>query len=122
MSITTARLELADAIEGTGYLVFPQPMEVIPVPSITLVPHQPYVALTTVGANRLEVSLRATIAVAYNDNQASLQQLEDLITKFLEALPQGVQIQEFSQPSMVEIGPAKALATDVVVTVTTTKE
>lgn len=121
-AVTEARQAFASAIEGTGYLVFPQPMETIPVPSITLVPHQPYLELLTVGRNRIQIQVKATLMVAYNDNQASLMNLEDLIDKFLDAVPNGVQIEAFSQPSLVEVGPSKVLATEAVVTIITSKE
>ena len=124
MSITSARQDLAEALEGSGYLVFPQPLENIPVPSVTLVPHQPYVEVLTVGAGRLNVSFKATLMVAYLDNQAALINLETLMTKFLDSLPTGagIQIGEFSQPGRTQNGPSEALATDIVVTITTNKE
>lgn len=122
MSISTARNELAEALEGTGYLVFAYPSENMPVPAIVLVPGQPYVSLTTVGTNRLDLMFKATLMVSMNDNQASLLNLEDLITKFLDACPAGVQIGSFSQPSLTQVGPADVLTTDVQLNITSTKE
>lgn len=122
MSISTTRAELAEALEGTGYLVFSYPSENMPVPAIVLVPGQPYVSVLATGFNRLDLGFKATLMVAMIDNQASLLNLEDLITKFLNACPAGVQIGEFSQPSLTQVGPVDVLTTDVQLNVTSTKE
>ena len=122
MSISSSRAALAEALEGSGYLVFAYPSENIPVPTIVLVPGQPYVSLPTTGTNRLDLGFKCTLMVAMNDNQASLLNLEDLITKFLNACPAGVQIGEFSQPSLVQVGPNDVLTTDVQLNITSTKE
>lgn len=122
MTISDTRTALAEALEGTGYLVFAYPSENMPVPAIVLVPGQPYISLPTTGTNRLDLGFKATLMVAMIDNQAALLNLEDLITKFLNACPAGVQIGEFSQPSLTQVGPVDVLTTDVQLNITSTKE
>ena len=56
MSITESRKELATALEGSGYIVFAQPKENMPVPCIVLVPGQPYIEFPSFSINRLSLS------------------------------------------------------------------
>jgi len=122
MTITDARIELGEALEGAGYTVFKQPMENMPVPCIVLVPGQPYIEFPSFSLNRLQMSFKATLMVAMIDNQASIRNLETLMSKFLDVLPAGVQIGSFSQPGLVQNGPVDCLSTEVTLTITTTKE
>ena len=122
MSITDARKELASALEGAGYIVFAQPKENMPVPCIVLVPGQPYLELPVTSINRLTMNFKATLMVAMIDNEAAIANLETLMSKFLDALPAGVQIGAFSQPGLVQNGPVDCLSTEVTLTITTTKE
>ena len=111
MSITQARLDLGSALEGAGYAVFSQPTENMPVPCMVLVPNQPYIDFPTLSVNRLTLSFKVTLMVAYIDNKASIMNLESLIEKFLDHLPMGVQIGTFSQPGLVQNGPVDCLST-----------
>jgi hypothetical protein len=122
MSITQARKDLGSALEGSGYIVFSQPKENMPVPCIVLVPGQPYIDFPTVSINRLTLTFKATLMVAMIDNEASIANLETLIEKFLSVLPAGVQIGTFSQPGLVQNGPVDCLSTEITLTITTTKE
>ena len=122
MSITDSRKELATALEGSGYIVFAQPKENMPVPCIVLVPGQPYIEFPSFSLNRLNLSFKCTLMVAMIDNEASIANLETLISKFLDVLPAGVQIGTFSQPGLVQNGPVDCLSTEVTLTLTATKE
>ena len=122
MSITETRYELATALEGSGYIVFPQPKENMPVPCIVLVPGQPYIEFPALSRNRLDVSFKCTLMVAMIDNEASIANLETLMSKFLDVLPSGVTIGSFSQPGLVQNGPVDCLSTEITLTLTATKE
>jgi len=122
MSITDTRYDLAAALEGAGYIVFAQPKENMPVPCIVLVPGQPYIEFPTISRNRLDVSFKCTLMVAMIDNEASIANLETLMSKFLDVLPQGVTIGSFSQPGLVQNGPVDCLSTEITLTLTSTKE
>jgi len=122
MSITDSRKELATALEGSGYIVFAQPKENMPVPCIVLVPGQPYIEFPSFSLNRLNLSFKCTLMVAMIDNEASIANLETLISKFLDVLPAGVQIGTFSQPGLVQNGPVDCLSTEITLTLTATKE
>ena len=122
MSITQARQDLASALEGSGYVVFAQPMENMPVPCVVLIPNQPYIEFPTLSLSRLNLTFKATLMVPMIDNQASIMNLETLIEKFLDVCPTNVQIGAFSQPGLVANGPVDCLSTEVTLTITTTKE
>jgi hypothetical protein len=51
--------------------------------------------------------------VAANDNQAALVNLETMISTVLANLPQGIAVGDFSQPKIVQVGPADLLTTDI---------
>jgi hypothetical protein len=89
---------------------------------VVLVPGQPYVEFPVVSINRLTMNFKVTLMVAMIDNQASIINLETLITKVLDVLPSGVQIGTFSQPGLVQNGPVDCLSTEVTLTIQTTKE
>jgi len=122
MSITDARKELGAALEGSGYLVFAQPKENMPVPCIVLVPGQPYIDFPSFSLDRLQMSFKCTLMVAMIDNEASIANLETLMSKFLDVLPAGVEIGSFSQPGLVQNGPVDCLTTDITLTIHATKE
>ena len=88
---STARTDLAEALEGNGYIVYAYPTETMQVPSIVLVPDNPYLEVNTISAKVFAQNFKATLMVAYIDNQASLLNLENLIDKFLDALPEHAQ-------------------------------
>jgi hypothetical protein len=119
--LTEARQELAEALEGTGYLVFDYVAENPVVPCIVLVPGEPYVEQQTLG-KRYSVYFEAHLMVAYIDNQAAIINLEQLIEKFLEAIPPGMVYGTFSRPGRVQVGPSEALGTKITIHITTTKE
>jgi hypothetical protein len=68
------------------------------------------------------MNFKVTLMVAMIDNQASIINLETLMTKVLDVLPSGVQIGTFSQPGLVQNGPVDCLSTEITLTIQTTKE
>jgi len=119
---TTARQELGASIEGIGYLVYSYPTETMQVPSIVLVPDSPYLEVETLSRRVFAQNFKATLMVAYVDNQSSLINLEDLIGKFLDVLPKSVQIVSISQPAVTQVGPSNVLAVDAKITIHLVKE
>lgn len=119
---TTARTDLATNLEGDGYIVYSYPTENMQVPAIVLVPDNPYLEITTHSAKVFAQYFRATLMVAYIDNQASLINLENLINKFLDALPEHVQITSITQPAVSQVGPSNVLAVDAKIQIHLVKE
>ena len=119
---TTARTDLAEALAGDGYIVYAYPTETMQVPSIVLVPDNPYLEVNTISAKVFAQNFRATLMVTYIDNQASLLNLENLIDTFLDVLPDHVQFSSISQPAVSQVGPSNVLAVDAKITIHLVKE
>mgnify|MGYP006266623847 CR=1 FL=1 len=121
-AFTDSRKELAESLEGNGYIVYPQPFETMQVPSFVLVPDSPYLEPTTLGRNTFAQHFKCSLMVPYIDNQAALLNLESMIEQFLDVLPTHVQIDSISAPSVTDVGPSKVLAVDSRLTVNLVKE
>ena len=111
MSLTTTRMELAEALQNAGYSLYAFPSETMIAPCVVLVPGEPYVVWET--PIRRSASFRITLCVVLNDNQAALMNLETLIDELSEILPTSMGIGDFSQPSPQEIGSTTFLTTDI---------
>lgn len=118
MSLTSARQALGTALEGAGRVVYDAPRENMTGPFLLLVPAEPYVQVASIGnAPRFISSFRLTFGVAFQDNQASLANLEDLITEGLTALPSGVTLDTVSRPALMTVGPNQFLTADAIVSI-----
>ena len=72
-------------------------------------------------SNRLNVRFDLTVAVAINDTQAALANIESLMLGVLNALPQGVSIvSPWSGPIPEDIGPTKLITSQITIEVVTT--
>ncbi len=115
-AITDARNALKTALQDTGNIVYGYPAENMSLPSIVLVPGNPYIEIESLGATpRLRGQFNVTLLVAANDNQAALINLETLIESVLSNIPGGYTIGTFGNPKISQVGPSDVLTTDVVV-------
>lgn len=115
-AITDKRNEIRDALVDTGYIVYGYPAENMSLPSIVLVPGNPYIEIESLGSSpRLRGQFNATLLVAANDNQAALINLETMIESVLANLPNGLTIGTFGNPKISQVGPSDVLTTDVVI-------
>lgn len=120
MSLTTTRQDLAEALQGIGWIVYRSPKENMTPPCLVMVPAEPYATITTVGG-RLQQSFRLTLCVSLNDDEASLGNLETLIESTVDSLKsiQGLAWGTFSRPGSTQVGPNELLTTDVQIDITT---
>jgi hypothetical protein len=122
--LATLRSDLATALESVGsVVVFAYPKEQPNNNSIILVPSSPYILPVAIGglSNRLNVRFDLTVAVAINDTQAALANIESLMLGVLNALPQGVSIvSPWSGPIPEDIGPTKLITSQITIEVVTT--
>ena len=84
MNLKTLRQSLASALEDAGidYSTSAFPPPVVVLPTVVIVPGNPWIAPVTLGrpgTPQVEVSFRLTCIVANLDNQGSLDQLETLV-------------------------------------------
>jgi hypothetical protein len=109
---------LAYALEeyASTYMVSPYPPPVVIPPAIIIVPDAPYLEPATIGPRtQLRVRYRLTCCVAMLDDQAALQNLEELLLNVFAAVPPGWQVGVASAPSVETVGPSDLLTADVAV-------
>ena len=120
MSFATLRDTFTDAFAAIGANVYDYTPPVVSTPAVFVFPADPYVTLETVGIGRVTVRLQLTAAVAANDNQGALGNLEDLLLGIITAMPQGVRMGSVSAPSMTQVGPTSLLVSEMTVELVTT--
>lgn len=112
--LSTARADLKTTLSALGYIVYSAPVETMTPPCVILVPASPYASIISVGSTpKMIMSLRVTLCVAANDNQAALTNLDAMISNVSENLPTGIRVGDFAQPKIVQVGPNDLLSTDI---------
>ena len=116
-----ARDALMDSFEGLGFVVYDYVPPAISTPCAFLFPDEPYIDFQTIGSSsRVTLRFRLTAAVANNDNQAALGNLEEVICDLATHLPQGARIASFGAPSITQVGVTNLLVSESSVEITTT--
>lgn len=111
---------LTDAFAGIGAVVYDYTPPTVSVPCVFVFPSNPYVTFETIGTGRATIRLELTIAVAMNDNQAALNQIESLMIDVVNAMPAGVRFDSFDRPQVSQYGVQNLLTAQMTVEVTTT--
>jgi hypothetical protein len=121
-SIADVRDELATALEGSGHTVYAYPPPTVIPPAVVIVPAQPYLDPETIGSagTRFAIRFELICAVAAIDNQAQLDNLEQLTVAVIQSLPNGVAVDAIDRPTVEQVGPSNLLTTRVPVTVRAT--
>jgi len=113
--LTSIREPLATAlasVAGNVYAFVPE--SVIP-PAVVIVPDSPYIELETINKSTIHAKLNFTIsvAVAYNSNPASLDNIEQLIMSVLAVIPKGYIVSSVERPTVTQVGASTLLIADV---------
>ena len=113
--LDTVRQPLATALSGVAANVYAYVPEAPQVPFCVNVPDSPYLELLTINKSTLHVKINLviSIAVAYNSNPASLDNLEQLIMSVLAVIPNGYTIEAVEKPTVTQVGPSNCLVSDV---------
>jgi hypothetical protein len=113
--LSAVRQPLATALSGVLGNVYAYVPEAPMVPFVVTVPDAPYLDLETINKNTLhiKINLIITVAVAYNSNPASLDNLEQLIISVLKVIPAGYTIGAVERPTVTQVGPSNVLAADI---------
>lgn len=120
-NFATARDGLMDSFENLGFAVYDYTPPAISTPCAFVFPDDPYVEFQTIGsATRVNLRFRLTAAVANNDNQAALVNLEDVICDLATHLPQNARIGAFGGPQITQVGVTNLLVSEALVEITTT--
>jgi hypothetical protein len=113
--LSSVRQPLATALStvlGNVYSFVPE--SVIP-PAVVVVPDSPYLELETISksAIRTKINMTITVAVAYNSNPASLDNIEQLILSVLAVIPAGYIVSSVEKPTVTQVGASTLLIADV---------
>ena len=90
------------------------PETVIP-PAVVVVPDSPYLEFDTISKSNIRAKINFTIsvAVAYNSNPASLDNIEQLIISVVSAIPSGYEVGAVQRPTVTQVGASNLLVADI---------
>jgi len=113
--LSQVRQPLANAlatVAGNVYAFVPE--SVIP-PAVVVVPDSPYLELETINKTTIHTKINMTIsvAVAYNSNPASLDNIEQLLMSVLAVIPAGYIVSSVERPTVTQVGASTLLIADV---------
>jgi hypothetical protein len=113
--LSQVRDPLATALSGVAANVFSYVPESVPVPAVVVVPDSPYMEFDTIGTGVFRAKINFTISccVAYNSNPASLDNLEQLITSVVTAIPNGYEVITVQRPTVTQVGASNLLVADI---------
>jgi hypothetical protein len=113
--LSQVRTPLATALASVAGNVYSYVPETIIPPAVVVVPDTPYLELETISKSTLHVKINFTIsvAVAYNSNPASLDNIEQLIMSVLAVIPTGYVVSVVERPTVTQVGASTLLIADV---------
>ena len=116
MSIESAiRTPLKTALSTIAANVYNGIPETMTSPSIVLIPGTPYLESVLINGSttKVRVNLTVTGVVAYLNNAAALDNLEQLMINIISTMPNGYVVGDVNQPQSLEIGAGKYLIADL---------
>ena len=113
--LSAIRTPLATALAGVAGNVYSFVPETVIPPAVVVVPDSPYLELQTINKSTLHTKINFTIsvAVAYNSNPASLDNIEQLIMSVLAVIPTGYVVSSVERPTVSQVGASTLLIADV---------
>lgn len=116
MNLTSVRQEIADSLSSEVANIYFFPPATIITPAVIVVPDSGiYIEPLSIGARKYKARFRLTICVAMRDNQSALENIENLIFGVYESLPNGYIVLDATSPSIVNLGQADILTSEVTV-------
>lgn len=115
---TDVRGALATALGSLTANVYNDVPEAPMAPCVCIVPDTNYLVpnLINKSAQRFEVNLIISVAVAYNSNVGALDNLEQLVIAALAAIPSGYVVNSIESPRRWDLTNASLLGMDIHVT------
>ena len=113
--LSSIRTPLATALAGVAGNVYSFVPETVIPPAVVVVPDSPYLELETINKSTIHAKINFTIsvAVAYNSNPASLDNIEQLIMSVLAVIPTGYVVSSVERPTVSQVGASTLLIADV---------
>ncbi len=109
------RTPLATALSSVAGNVYSFVPETVIPPAVVVVPDSPYLEFETISKTniRAKINFTITVAVAYNSNPASLDNIEQLIISVLAVIPAGYIVSSVERPTVTTVGASTLLIADV---------
>ena len=109
------RTPLATALAGVAGNVYSFVPETVIPPAVVVVPDSPYLEFETISKSniRAKVNFTISVAVAYNSNPASLDNIEQLVISVLAVIPNGYIVSSVERPTVTQVGASTLLIADV---------
>jgi hypothetical protein len=109
------RTPLATALSSVAANVYAFVPESPVSPCVVLVPDSPYLEFDTISKSniRAKINMTITVAVAYNSNPASLDNIEQLLISVLAVIPNGYIVSSVDRPTVTQVGASTLLIADV---------
>ena len=109
------RTPLATALSSVAGNVYSFVPETVIPPAVVVVPDSPYLEFETISKSniRAKVNFTISVAVAYNSNPASLDNIEQLIISVLAVIPNGYIVSSVERPTVTTVGASTLLIADV---------
>jgi hypothetical protein len=113
--LSQIRTPLATALASVAGNVYAFVPETVIPPAVVVVPDSPYLELETINKSTIHTKINFTIsvAVAYNSNPASLDNIEQLIMSVLAVIPSGYIVSSVERPTVTQVGSSTLLIADV---------
>ncbi len=113
--LSDIRTPLATALASVAGNVYSFVPETVIPPAVVVVPDSPYLELETINKTTIHTKINFTIsvAVAYNSNPASLDNIEQLIMSVLAVIPTGYVVSSVERPTVTQVGASTLLIADV---------
>ena len=113
--LSAVRTPLATALAGVAGNIYSFVPETVIPPAVVVVPDSPYLELETINKSTIHTKINFTIsvAVAYNSNPASLDNIEQLIMSVLAVIPTGYVVSSVERPTVTQVGASTLLIADV---------
>jgi hypothetical protein len=109
------RTPLATALSSVAGNIYGFVPETVIPPAVVVVPDSPYLEFETISKTniRAKINMTITVAVAYNSNPASLDNIEQLIVSVLAVIPVGYIVSSVERPTVSQVGASTLLIADV---------
>ncbi len=109
------RTPLATALSSVAGNVYSFVPETVIPPAVVVVPDSPYLEFETISKTnvRAKINFTISVAVAYNSNPASLDNIEQLIISVLAVIPGGYIVSSVERPTVTTVGASTLLIADV---------
>ena len=113
--LSQVRQPLATALSSVAGNVYSYVPESIIPPAVVCVPDTPYLELETISKSTLhtKINFSISVAVAYNSNPASLDNIEQLIMSVLAVIPSGYVVSKVERPTVTQVGASTLLIADI---------